>query len=102
MIVCADDYGLRDDIDRAILALVEGGRLSAVSCVVAFERCSSSALAKLLAFGPRIDVGLHFCLTNENLPLSAPSASAFSRDRFPQYGSLLRHSLLGRASRQEI
>jgi hypothetical protein len=101
MIVCADDYGLRDDIDRAILALVDGGRLSAVSCLVAFERWSASALTNLLAFGPRIDIGLHFCLTDENLSLSCAGASDFSQGRFSRYGPLLRRSLIGRADRRE-
>src|SRR4051812_45503662 len=34
MILCADDYGLSHDIDRAILDLCRAGRLTAVSCMV--------------------------------------------------------------------
>src|SRR2546422_7241019 len=44
MILCADDYGLSEDIDRAILELCRSGRLTAVSCMVALERCSADSL----------------------------------------------------------
>ena len=72
MIICADDYGMRADIDRAILELCGDGRLSAVSCMVLFERCDGAALEKLRAHEAHTDLGLHFCLTDENLPLSVP------------------------------
>ena len=49
MILCADDYGLSEDIDRAILELCRSGRLTAVSCMVALERCSAESLRELLA-----------------------------------------------------
>ena len=49
MIICADDYGLREDIDRAILGLCSLGKLSAVSCMVVLKRCDATALHGLLA-----------------------------------------------------
>jgi chitin disaccharide deacetylase len=64
MIICADDYGEADDINRATLELVNAGRLSAVSCMVALPRCGSEALKPLLEQEDRIDLGLH--LTFEN------------------------------------
>lgn len=94
MIVCADDYGLRDDINRAILELVRSGRLSAVSCLVAFERCSPAVLAELCEHASRIDVGLHLCLTDEHLPLSA-SLARETRAALPSYGKLLGNAMLG-------
>ena len=72
MIICADDYGLREDIDRAILELCNRRRLTAVSCMVLFERCNAGALKRLLAHEGNVDIGLHLCLTDEGLPLSLP------------------------------
>ena len=69
MIVCADDYGLRQDIDEAILELCKLGKLSAVSCMVALERCNRALLCSLLAHQTNVDVGLHLCFTDESLPL---------------------------------
>ena len=90
MIVCADDYGLSDDVDRAILELCGAGRLSAVSCMVALKSCTGGDLKKLLAHQGRVDVGLHLCFADETLP------------DFPAYGPYLRRSLLGRISAREI
>ena len=90
MIICADDYGLSEDVDRAILELCGLGRLSAVSCMVALERCTASELKKLLAHQTAVDVGLHLCFADETLP------------NFPAYGPYLRRSLLGRISAREI
>ena len=69
MIVCADDYGLRQDIDEAILELCKVGKLSAISCMVAFQRCDPHLLDLLRRHEASVDVGLHLCLTNEGLPL---------------------------------
>src|SRR6516225_2878612 len=96
MIVCADDYGLRDDINRAILDLVRFGKLSAVSCLVALEPCTPAAMAELCAHASRIDIGLHLCLTDEGLPLSVSSARSVTRQVLPAFGELLRRALLGR------
>src|SRR5260221_6226051 len=62
MIVCADDFGLRDDINSAVLELCGLGKLSAVSCMVVLERCSLTAVKPLLVHQGRIDIGLHLCL----------------------------------------
>src|SRR6266536_4724549 len=74
MIVCADDYGLRDDINEAILELAGLRKLSAVSCLVALDRCGSGTMKKLLRHDAALDIGLHLCLTDEGLPLSASRA----------------------------
>lgn len=98
MIICADDYGMRADIDRAILQLCDTGKLTAVSCMVLFERCDAAAMEKIRAHESRVDLGLHFCLTNENLPLSAP----LDKTTLPEFGKLFRRALLRRLSREEI
>jgi hypothetical protein len=102
MIVCADDYGLRDDINRAVLELVRSGRLSAVSCLVAFERCTPEALTELCTHGSRIDIGLHLCLTNEDLPLSTSLMQKGAGHAVPSYRKLLRKALLGRLEAGQV
>ena len=101
MIVCADDYGLRDDINRAVLELVRSGRLSAVSCLVAFERCTPAVLAELCTHGSHIDIGLHLCLTDEGLPLSTSPAGE-ARRALSSFGNLLRNALLGRLQAGQV
>jgi predicted glycoside hydrolase/deacetylase ChbG (UPF0249 family) len=98
MIICADDYGMRADIDRAILELCGDGRLSAVSCMVLFERCDGTALEKLRQHEANVDVGLHFCLTNENLPLSAP----LDKTRLPEFKTLFRRAGLRMLQHGEV
>jgi hypothetical protein len=98
MIICADDYGLRDDIDRAILELCGLGKLSAVSCMVLFERCDAEMLNRLLARQAQGDTGLHLCLTDEGLPLSLPS----TEPKLPDFKSLFRRAMLGRIKPQDI
>jgi hypothetical protein len=98
MIICADDYGMRADIDRAILELCGDGKLSAVSCMVLFERCDGAALEKLRAHEGRVDVGLHFCLTNEDLPLSAP----LDTTKLPAFKTLFRRTVLRTLKHEEV
>lgn len=98
MIICADDYGMRADIDRAILQLCGDGKLSAVSCMVLFGRCDGALMKKLRAHEGGADIGLHFCLTDESLPLSPP----LEKTRLPKFKALFRRALLRRLKREEI
>jgi len=98
MIICADDYGMRSDIDNAILELCAANRLSAVSCMVLFARCDAASLKKIRAHEPNVDLGLHFCLTNENLLLSAP----LEKTLLPEFGKLFRCAIFRRLKRSEI
>jgi hypothetical protein len=103
MIVCADDYGLRDDIDSAILELAARRKLSAASCMVVLERCSQRCLARLLKLQDQIDIGLHLCLTDEKLPLSSvTSPDTTSLHQFPPYSIVLRAALRGKVEPQQV
>jgi chitin disaccharide deacetylase len=84
MILCADDYGLREDINRASLELVNSGRLSAVSCMTGLARCTAEDLSPLVATRGSVDLGLHLCLTSEG-PLTPPA--------WPAFGTLIRRAL---------
>lgn len=63
MIVCADDFGWSDDVNRAIVELVAARRVSAVSCMAVLPHCASEHLKPLLKHADQIDVGLHFTVT---------------------------------------
>jgi hypothetical protein len=102
MIVCADDYGLAEDIDEAILELVTERRLSAVSCMVLFERCTPGCLARLVPHQASMDLGLHFCLTQEDLPLSGGVGLVKHGRELPRFGELFRKALSRRLETSEI
>jgi hypothetical protein len=102
MIICADDYGLREDINQAILELCDLGKLSAVSCLVLLERCNHETLKRLLAYQSRVDVGLHLCLTEAGLPLSAPATGSRVGQKLPTFNSLFRRALLRQVRSPEI
>ena len=97
MITCADDYGLGTDIDHAILNLCGAGRLSAVSCMVLLRQCNIESLARLREYESRIDLGLHFCLTSEGLPLSEPAQTPWD-----SFGALFRNALPGGIDSQQV
>jgi predicted glycoside hydrolase/deacetylase ChbG (UPF0249 family) len=101
MIICADDYGLREDIDQAILELCQSRRLSGVSCMVALERCGVEALGKLLTHQAEVDIGLHLCLADETLPRPVDAAPDKSPPYFAAHGTYLRRALAGRIQPRE-
>ncbi|HNK17879.1 MAG TPA: ChbG/HpnK family deacetylase, partial [Piscinibacter sp.] len=68
LVVCADDYGLSQGIDRAIERLLAAGRLGAVSCLVNGARWAQDGPA-LAAQAGTASIGLHFNLS-EGAPLS--------------------------------
>ncbi len=100
MIICADDYGLRKDIDRAILELCKARRLSAVSCMTLLERCNSASMAHLVALASSVEIGLHLCFTHEEQPLSGDAK--FGSGKFPTYSQLLRQALFRTVNPREI
>lgn len=77
IILCADDYGQNDAISDAIIKLIAKQRLSATSCM-ATSICWSENAKKLLPFLDRVDVGLHFNLTDKT-PLFKLIVSAYLR-----------------------
>jgi predicted glycoside hydrolase/deacetylase ChbG (UPF0249 family) len=93
MIICADDYGLSDDVNQAILDLVSKGAVSAVSNLVVLPTANRAALEPLLAHRDRIDLGLHFALV---VPPECGLPRPFQAlPACPTYGALVRASLLG-------
>jgi predicted glycoside hydrolase/deacetylase ChbG (UPF0249 family) len=58
MIICADDFGMADDTNRATAELARKGKISAVSCMVNRPFFTADEAAALGA----VQLGLHFTL----------------------------------------
>jgi len=104
MIVCADDFGLADDIDSAILDLAERGGITAVSCMVALDRFDGVAFQQLLQRGDRVDIGLHLTLT-ECPPVhtvSGVESLLQPTGVFHSMGELLRRGLRGSLNADDV
>lgn len=68
IILCADDYGQNVAISQAIIHLIEKNCLSATSCMTTTGYWPEAA-KMLTVYQDQIDVGLHFNLTEERIPL---------------------------------
>ena len=89
IILCADDFARSEPISEGITALVEMGRLSAVSCMTEglYWQHRNNRLPQLR---DRIDIGLHFNLTQGFVGPGEPPMR------------VLRDALMGKLSRQRI
>jgi chitin disaccharide deacetylase len=96
--LCADDYGLSPGVNRAILDLIERGRLNATSVMVvgpAIGRGDVRALAAATAKSPRCAIGLHVTLTAPFRPLTMVF-QPLDGGMFLAFPKLLRAGLLRR------
>lgn len=65
LILCADDYALHPLVDEAVARLAQAGRLCATSCMTTAPRWRTAA-EQLKTLRPRLQVGLHFNLTESH------------------------------------
>jgi hypothetical protein len=66
--------------------------------MVLFKRCDTKLLSGLLTHQAKVDIGLHLCLTSEDLPLALPPPEG----KLPEFKSLFRRALLGSINPPEI
>jgi len=66
IVLCADDYGQNQFISQAIIALLEQDCLSATSCMTTTSEWQNTANS-LVPFKNKVDIGLHFNLTEGQL-----------------------------------
>ncbi len=92
IILCADDYAQSEAISAGIVQLVECGRLSAVSCFTEGEYWTS-AQNILPSYRNRIDIGLHFNLT-QPFPHATVAAQPLGR--------ILRSAMTAQIDREQI
>lgn len=72
IVLCADDYGINQLVNQAILQLIAEHRISATSCMVNFEDWLVAA-KPLKDFINQVDIGLHFNLTEGEALTGFPS-----------------------------
>jgi len=68
--IAVDDFGEHVTINTAALALARAGRISAISCMVGGPAWPEGAAALRELDRPRVDLGLHFDLTQYPLEIS--------------------------------
>jgi predicted glycoside hydrolase/deacetylase ChbG (UPF0249 family) len=90
IILCADDFAMTQGVSRAILELLEQGRISATSAMTSRPHWKDEA-RRLAAFSGKADLGLHLNLTCMEpagpMPLLAPAG------RLPELGEVARKAL---------
>ena len=98
--LCADDFGLSDGVDGAIIDLIGRGRLSATSCMVGGQSISRNAASLVATAAGRADIGLHLTFTDLSplgpMPRFAPAGQP------PSLGQLLRRAYTGGLDATEI
>lgn len=99
IVLCADDYGQAEPISKAIITLIQHGRVTATSCMVN-SKCWTQHAKWLLTFKDRVDIGLHFNLT-EGKALSRAYIAKYGETFFP-LSTILRKSLLRQIDRKVI
>lgn len=98
LVVCADDFGLSDGIDLGIIDLIERGRISAASCMMAGPSLRTHA-ARLLSLGANADIGLH--LTFTDLPFLG-DVNCLGGRKPPSLNALMVAAFTGRLNRADI
>lgn len=97
--LCADDYGIAPGVDEGILELAAAGRITALSCMTASPRWPAAAAALKPLLG-RVDIGLHFTLT-QLAPLG-PMPRLAPIGRFPSMRRLYAQAALRALDLAEI
>lgn len=99
IVLCADDYAIAPGVSRAILALIDSGRISATSCLTISPGWPEHA-APLRPRDGRADIGLHLALT-DFAPLGAMPRLA-PAGRLPPLPRLIALALARRLDAGEI
>jgi predicted glycoside hydrolase/deacetylase ChbG (UPF0249 family) len=96
--ICADDYGLAPGVNRAILDLLDAGRIDATSVMMLPRSLDANAIATLAAIKqrrPSIQIGLHVTLT-------APFAAMTTGQAFKPVKETLIAALMRRLDRAAL
>ena len=102
MIICADDFGMSEAINRAVLDLVAESKLTAVSCAVSHPSCRAQSVRQLVKCAQNVDVGLHLVLTSEGRPSATTCGSLATDGKFHDFGTLLRRSYTRRLNKRAV
>ena len=97
--LCADDYALSSGVDDGILELAASGRITAFSCLTASPRWVQAGSRLGQHFG-KIDIGLHFALT-QLAPLG-PMPALAPEGQFPPMGRFYAKAFLRQLDLEEV
>lgn len=104
MILCADDYGMSEGVSKGILELIDGGRLTATSCMVTGSHDLPRQMAHLAERRDKADIGLHLTLTNDR-PLTdmrPDHGLVDGRGHFLSFNALLLNCYRGRVNKTRL
>lgn len=102
MIICADDFGLSPDINRATVELAQSGWVTAVSVMAALPELTRNDILPLLELGDKIDLGLHLTLTPELTLKPSRVSSIAPAGRFVSYNKSLLRCVRGLVNAQDV
>lgn len=81
LILCADDFGQSEAIDKAIIALIKKNRLSATSCMTLSPRWPTAAKKLTPSIRKKASIGLHLDFTHFGDTISHPKLVLLSLAR---------------------
>lgn len=101
MIVCADDFGISQSVSDGIIELLSMERLTAVSCMLNYDKNIDNQMVKLINYKSNCDIGLHLNLTSGR-PLTngldSSSGLVDQRGSFLSFNKLLKNVLTNRVN----
>lgn len=95
IVLCADDFAYNSAISQSILSLIQERRISATSCMTNMPHWPDAA-KQLKAFNGKIDIGLHFNLTE------GTALSQHGQTLFMPLNKLLAQSIFKKVNSQQI
>lgn len=99
LIINADDFGLTDSVNKAIIDIFKAGNLTSATLMVNMPGTESAAdLAKQ---NPALGVGLHFCIT-EGEPLTEAETLKSEEGSFISRSELVKRISMGKVSKADI
>jgi len=97
--ICADDFGITQKVNKAIINLIEGKRITEVSCMVLAQDFKNDA-KELAKYKDKIGIGIHLTLTDFK-PITKIS-SLIKKDKLLSIKNLLVKSIFRNYSKDEI
>jgi predicted glycoside hydrolase/deacetylase ChbG (UPF0249 family) len=97
--ICADDFGITQKVNKAIINLIEEKRITEVSCMVLAQDFKNDA-KELAKYKDKIGIGIHLTLTDFK-PITKIS-SLIKKDKLLSIKNLLVKSIFRNYSKDEI
>lgn len=99
IVLCADDFGQAEPISKAIIVLIQHGRITATSCMVNSQFWPEHG-KWLRTFKGNIDIGLHFNLT-EGQALSKAYIEKYGKN-FSPLTKVMRRAILRQLDKKVV